>query len=115
MIDGALSHLTKDIIMLVFEVNVVLRTGSRSDERVPRTGGAIIAFRIIIKNLYKTTFDYPVVEDYDDLDKYGFYSNLQVVAYTVVAFSSLGWFAIIRFRSPYYDFSKPKESIAYRR
>ena len=101
MIDGALSHLTKDIIMLVFEVNVVLRTGSRSDERVPQAGGAIIAFPIIIKNLYKTTFDYPVVEDYDDLDKYGFYSNLQVVAYTVVAFSSLGWFAIIRFRSPY--------------
>ena len=100
MIDGAISTLTEDRIILVCEVNGVLRTGSRTIRRPHLIGGVYFRlstpggggnqFNLMNLDLKKTTFDYPVVEDYDDMTKYGFYERLKIASYCVLAFSALG-------------------------
>ena len=104
MIDGAISTLTEDRIILVCEVNGVLRTGSRTIRRphldrwsllqTVYTGWRWSSIQSYESGpLKKTTFDYPVVEDYDDLNKYVYYERLKISSLVVLGFSVAGWFS----------------------
>ena len=45
---------------------------------------------VSIKTHIKEMFDYPVVEDYNDLERYQAYKDLQVVALGTIGLSALG-------------------------